>query len=166
MLIDSEALSFARRLARIKAAQLKRRLARAEREDLEQELLVEIIAGWKRYDPARGRAEPFIERLVARRAWQLLRERRFRTRTFRFDDSGVQEPAALPQDLDAIGARHDIGAVVASMEPLLRTACALLDHQSVSTAARAMSIPRSTLDSWLVKVRATFTGAGLNHYRR
>lgn len=166
MLIDSEALSFARRLAHIKAAQLKRRLVRTEREDLEQELLLEVIDGWKRYDPARGRTEPFIERLVARRAWQLLRDRRLRSRTFRFDDSRVQEAAAPRRELDAIDARIDIRDVVESLDPLFRTACANLDHQSVSTAARAMGIPRSTLDSWLAKVRATFTGAGLNPHLR
>lgn len=163
--IDPATLTFARKLARIKARQLRRLLPGQSIEDLEQELLLEVLAGWGRYDPERGRAEPFIERLVQQKAWKLLRDRRQtaerRQRVFQLGDHDQPDPA---DEVESACLRHDVGMAVAALPPRLRDACEQLRRESVSTVARAQGVPRSTLDSSLRKVRAAFAHAGLAQY--
>lgn len=164
--IDTLSLKFAQRLARIKARQLRPLLPRESTDDLEQELLLEVIAGWVRYDPALGNPEPFIERLVKQRAWKILRDRRFgagRGGEQAFHLAEHDRPGAI-SETESASMKDDIDAAVRKLPPHLREVCDQLRHETVSAVARARGTPRSTLDSSLGKVRGAFKEAALDEY--
>ena len=67
--IDPATLTFAQSLVRIKARQLAKIIpspAVNNRKDLEQDLLLEVVVRWSRFNPSRGSAEAFVERVVER----------------------------------------------------------------------------------------------------
>lgn len=155
MPLDPSIVPFAVRLARIKSRQLARVLPGSDALDLQQDLLLEVIAGWSRFDARRGRAEAFVEHLVAQRCWKLRRRRDY-IATHRQAELWELDRTPMPDG----GVRCDrekeeaIRGAVARMPIQYRDVChALCDTDTVSNAARRLAIPRSTVDSIITKVR-------------
>ena len=162
-MIDPTTLQFARRLARIKARQLGRLIRTCSREDLEQELLLEVVIGWERFDPARGKPAAFVEHLIQQKAWKLRRAEGSQRPTRSFDADHHDKPA-VDDDFRHIALRIDVDVAVTNLPPDLRKACDQLRRDSVSSVARSRGVPRSTLDSSLKRVRETFRRADLDQY--
>lgn len=161
MSIDPTILSFALRLARIKSRQLARVLPGADALDLQQDLLLAVVDGWQRFDAERGRAEAFVEHLMAQCCWKLRRCRFYVSRPGTWTQE-VLERTPL-RDSGASINREKVQAVrmaVARMPHQYVDACRVLcDSETVSRAARRLDIPRSTLDSLIVKVRHSLAAA-------
>lgn len=155
MPLDPSIVPFAIRLSRIKSRQLARVIPGADVLDLQQELLLEVIGGWSRFDARRGRAEAFIEHLMAQRCWKLRRHRdhiasRTQSDLWKLDQTPVPDQCRRCDSEKEEAVR----AAVARMPTQYRDVChALCDTATVSSAARRLSIPRSTVDSIIIKVR-------------
>ncbi|HYD02459.1 MAG TPA: sigma factor [Phycisphaerales bacterium] len=165
--IDPASLAFAQRLARIKARQLRPLLPRESVDDVEQELLLEVITAWERYDPAKGHPEPFIERVVQQRAWKVLRDPRYGGGGRKAEQAfqlGEHDRPATSDDTEGACLVEDVNAAVRKLPAPMQEVCEQLRHERVSAVARAEGVPRSTLDYWLGKVRAAFTDAALDQY--
>lgn len=163
MPIDPTTLQFARKLARIKARQLGRLIRSCSREDLEQELLLEVVIGWERFDPARGKPAAFVEHLIQQKAWKLRRAAGSERRTRSFDTNNHDQPAG-DDPIRHVALRIDVDVAVSNLPADLRKACDELRRESVSGVARNRGVPRSTLDSSLKRVRETFRRADLDQY--
>ncbi|MCC6425615.1 MAG: hypothetical protein IT435_02220 [Phycisphaerales bacterium] len=155
MPLDPSIVCFARHLARVKSLQLARVLPGSDALDLEQDLLLEVFSGWSRFDVRRGRAEAFVEHLVAQRCWKLRRCPKYRVSQGASSCSTTDD--ATPRASDAVcetERREAVRTAIARMPAQYRDACqALCDTDTVSDAARRLAIPRSTLDSIIAKVR-------------
>ena len=160
----------------------------ADREDLEQELTLEVLRQLPRFDPERGRRESFLARVVESRARTLLRRRRAPCRDWRrrasLDDlvkDGEGRRVELWRTLaeDACRARRgltdddaesrfdlriDVAAAVASLPRELRVLCAGLARGSVNGVARSTGSPRRTVRGQIDRIRLHFERCGLGEY--
>lgn len=163
--IDPATLSFARTLVRIKARQITRsvRHAAESRSDLEQELMLEVLLRWPKYDPARASREAFVEQVVRSRVCTLIRAARRRRVGLPLTAAALQRPD--PRDpIRCVDVRLDVQLVVDGLRPRLREACDHLRRESQSDAARAMGANRSSMMRSLAQTRRVFTDAGLDSY--
>ena len=71
----------------------------------------------------------------------------------------LSRPAAELRDLSI-----DLGRVIASLPPELRTLCQRLQTESVTEISRDTGIPRGTIYESIKKLRAIFEDAGLRDY--
>ncbi len=167
MPIDPATLKFARTLARIKVRQSGRLILRADREDVEQELLLEVVVRWTRFDPLKATAEAFVERVVRDKLRNILRDRKRAKRDWRREqalDPKAHDRPDRANGLRQVELRVDVQAVVADLPPTLREACDQLQRESLSAVARGIGSPRSTLDSALGKAREAFRRGDLDQY--
>ncbi len=179
----------ARRIIRRKARQFVTRigLARQEQEDLEQELTRRLLMSLPAFDPGQGHWNVFVTTVVERSAEKLLRRHRAEKRDCRRVcslDALVEaddDPAGLgdtvrpreqvarrangsrdPQELAALAL--DVAEVLARLPAPLREVAELLMTLSVSEAARALGVPRTTLVRWVERLRQCFEDAGMRNY--
>lgn len=167
MPIDPATLKFARTLSRIKVRQSGLLIRRADREDVEQELLLEVVVRWHRFDPLKATAEAFVERIVRDKLRNILRDRRRAKRDWRREQALDPQAHDRPDTTDELRRaelRVDVQAVAGSLPPSLRDACDQLRRESISAVARGIGTPRSTLDSALRRAREAFQRGDLDQY--
>jgi RNA polymerase sigma-70 factor (ECF subfamily) len=134
--------------------------ARAEAEDVSQEVFLRVYRSLERFDP-RLPLGPWVRKIAGNAALNHLRHRRIEQRlaarpTAPEEIEAVADPAAGPQERLESGDRA---------ERLARALEALPDHQRLAftlkyveglTAeeiARAMDAPRNTVKTWLLRAR-------------
>jgi RNA polymerase sigma-70 factor (ECF subfamily) len=167
MPIDPATLKFARVLSRIKVRRAGRLIRRADRDDVEQELLLEVVVRWHRFDPRKATAEAFVERVVRDKFRNILRDRQRAKRDWRREqplEVTVHDRPESSDELRRCELRIDVHAVTGGLPPQLRVACDQLRRESVSAVARGIGKPRSTLESALRRARASFQRCDLDHY--
>jgi RNA polymerase sigma-70 factor, ECF subfamily len=153
----------------------------SDREDLEQEIALDLLVRLKRFDPVRASFRTFVVRVVDHKVANLLEDRCAGKRDWRRngeslhdlvdDEDGdrVERWQTLPETAGDDGQggsdlRLDLEAALRTLPPALREACEWLRNQSFTEASRATGIPRSTLQDRMKKVRAQFERAGLDAY--
>ncbi len=187
---DSPLDAYAVRLARKKVARLvgSYGLTGADRTDLEQELLLEILRRLPRFDPARGKCESFVGRVVEHAAISIVAQRKAACRDWRrnagsLDDlvrdaDGRRVPVWRTLDAQTVRAhrgadddgdaradlRIDLAAAVATLPPDLQATCAHLACGSVRGGVRASGMPRRTMRARVARIRARFEALGLTDY--
>lgn len=179
------------RLITFKAKQLTTHpgFSDADREDLEQELLLDLLRRQPKYDPARAQNNTFVARVVEHRTATLIEERKAGLRDHRLqafslndhieDEDGVRCERAETFDQDDYLLRTgrqarsseelrdlgiDVRTVVDGLPNEMRSLCRRLMHDSVTDVSRDTGVPRSTLYGIIGKVRAAFKDAGLEDY--
>lgn len=164
MTIDPITLQFACKLVRCKARQIARP---SDREDVEQELLLEIVVRWPCFDPRKANREAFVEQIVRNKICKMLRDRRRLKRDTRREvpfDARVHAVAQSDAAIESLCLRIDVGSVLPNMPQHLRDACDELRRESLAAAARRIGMPWSTLAHHLDQVRAAFRRAELDQY--
>ena len=147
---------FAARAIRYKARQLAGRhgFSRSEREDIEQELRLDLLRRLSKFNPAIAPWNVFVRTLVERQTATLVAQRR--TRIWTTDDAVLLiESRAVP--LDTV---LDTKTVLAQLPRRARALCERLKQHTVAEVARQLSIPRSTLRGDIARVREQFQRAG------
>jgi RNA polymerase sigma-70 factor (ECF subfamily) len=163
---------------------------RSDREDIEQELRLQVLQATPQFDPQVGDWTAFLKTVIERAAaklWQhSLAEMRHPDRSeslqqlVRGEDGFLTEKAnTLLEDAHtrrlgttARSSQHhfemtqDVAAVLASLPDELRDLCERLQHQSVGEIARETGMPRTTLRDAIKRLRAVFEQAGLHEYLR
>ncbi len=182
---------YAVRLIRHKAGQLARRsdFSGSDRQDIEQELVLDLLRRLPDYRPDRAQRSTFIARVIEHKVATLLEARgrekrggRVRSRSLSDkvrDDEGEaieladtireqdyfrrtgQQP---PRGADQCDLCMDVQTVLARLSPGRRRLCALLQTMSVAAASRELGIPRGTLYEDIRKLRAIFEDAGLRRF--
>ncbi|MEA5087808.1 RNA polymerase subunit sigma-24 [Solidesulfovibrio sp.] len=161
----------------------------ADREDVEQELLLDLLRRQPKYDPERAQNNTFVARVIEHRAATLIEERTAGLRDYRLqafslndqiedEDGGCCErsetfdqddyllrtgrQARSSEELRDLGI--DVRTVVDGLPDEMRSVCRRLMHDSVTDVSRDTGVPRSTLYGIIGKVRAAFKDAGLEDY--
>jgi RNA polymerase sigma factor (sigma-70 family) len=173
--------AFALRLIRRKV----RRLARcpgftaADRDDLEQELMLKVWEARNRYDSRRSHPHAFVATVVERAAATLVRDRKAVKRgnhlvhcSFGTDavcDSGQEHLAVADGDIASTPSRetqidlaHDVAELISRLPRELREVAELLSSRSKRGIARQLGISRSALDRRLEQLRAHFVAGGVD----
>lgn len=156
---------FAWGIIRRKACQMVGRagLTRDDHDDLVQELAFRLWKSSLRFDPAQAHWKSFVTAVVERNVTKILRDRVAAKR-----DAGPREPldpetgpVEESADLARTELALDVAAVLAGVPTDLRDLADRLMTQSLSEAARALGVPRSSLQRRVGRLRRCFEDAGL-----
>ncbi|MCE9635857.1 MAG: hypothetical protein K8T90_09145 [Planctomycetes bacterium] len=159
-----------------------------DREDLEQEALVQLVRRIRQFDAARGEREGFVATVAQQAVSRVVEHRCAARRSWRRNTSLDAEVSAADGTTAAIadavadddharrtrGARLnqterddlrlDVQAVLDRLPSGLRAVCELLMKVGPTEAAEALALPRGTLHDRTRRIRAHFREAGLHRY--
>jgi len=182
---------YAVKLIRHKARQLVGRagLVAADRDDLEQDMVMDLLHRLPRFDPSKAKRETFIARIVEHRVATIIETQKAGLRDYRRNAGSLDErradegggtsdtPPVLDQDsyrretLDAArqdedlrDLRRDMARVLEELPPDLRELCRRLLTSTVSEVSRETGVPRGTIYESVQKLRGRFERAGLAAY--
>jgi RNA polymerase sigma-70 factor, ECF subfamily len=170
--IDSRAVQFvryhARRLAR------RRAMPGMELEDYEQDLITDLIARERRFDPARAAYPTFADRVIRHRVSTLiyvgLRRRRIEDQGSRAAAAGpgLETEAEASDDWtdDWCSLSLDLERFLEHLPERLRRCCAWLLADNRRTAAAALGLHRSSLYEAAHDLKRHAIEAGLHDYLR
>jgi RNA polymerase sigma-70 factor (ECF subfamily) len=189
--LDAAFGPYAARQIRFKAHQLVGRygFTHDDREDLEQELAMDLLRRLPKYDRERASHNTFVARVVDHAVATIIERQKTLRRGHRvpkvsldapqYDGEGNETPRSevldaafylrqtvrsdfrSPEDQDRAISLVD---AVRSLPPDLEELCSLCSEYTVSDISRLIGIPRSTLYARLSKIRILFERAGLRHY--
>lgn len=188
--------AYAVRLIKHKARQLVGRpgFVEADRHDLEQELVLDLLRRLPRFDPAIAKRETFIARIVTHHIATIIESQTAGNRDYRQhagslderreedDGSTADGPPVLDEkeyvretlasarrDEDLHALRLDLKKVLSDLLPGdgsvdLRDLCVRLQTSSVTDVSRETGVPRGTVYEAIQKLRTRFDRAGLAAY--
>jgi RNA polymerase sigma-70 factor (ECF subfamily) len=171
-----------RAFIRSKARQLARRpgLSRSDREDIEQDLILNLLKQLPSFDAQRGDRHAFVKTVIERAAARMAVNRKAAKRDplretslhdLVPDEAGgdVELGQTLVEDAhdrrfgttrrsnhEQAELRHDVATVLDRLPPDLRVIAERLQHESKAEAARALGIPRTTLNDACRRIRRYF----------
>ena len=178
-------------LIKYKARRLKGQagFTTSDRDDLEQELILDLLRRRPKYNPKRAQFNTFIARVVEHRVASLIEARKAGTRDYRrcpyslndrFEDEegrSVERVDAFDQEdyLLRTGAQSkpadelsalaiDVAAVLERLPPELRDLCQRLATETVTEISRDAGVPRATIYESIKELREIFEDAGLRDY--
>jgi len=182
---------YAVKLIRHKARQLVGRagLVAADRGDLEQDMVMDLLGRLPRFDPSKAKRETFIARIVEHRVATIIETQKAGLRDYRCNAGSLDERRAdngegtgdTPPVLDQDSYRHetlqaarhdeefrdlrrDMARVVEELPSDLRELCRRLLTSTVSEVSRETGVPRGTIYESVQKLRDRFEKAGLAAY--
>ena len=123
-----------------------------DRADLEQELVLRLLERQHRFAAARGTWPAFVRRVVENAGTNVLRFRGRYKRT-----AGPTEPLTekvpAPDHAASRARAADLSAALAALPPELRAVAELMAAHTVTAAARALGVSRSTVYARLQQIR-------------
>ena len=180
---------YAVRIIKHKARQLIGRygLTIFDREDLEQELMIDLLQRMRHYNPAKAKKSTFMARIVERHIATLLEARHARCRDWRMcrmslntphendrgdtremidrvDSEGTLRPCQPDtRESEINNLRMDVQRVLDTLPEDLRDLCERLRESNMAEIARETGVPRTTLYDKLTRIREAFRKAKLDH---
>ena len=176
------------RLIHIKVNQLigKYGFNEADRDDLEQDLSIDLIQRMQHYDTSKSKTTTFAARVVKHRIATLVESRKAQCRDWRLKTS-LNSPIELDGDecevLDLVSSegtvkRHsqeplefqntdlrlDLTDAIQKLSPELQDLCLLLKTHTISEIVKQTGIPRSTIYCRLRDIREVFEKIGFDDY--
>lgn len=182
---------YAVQLIKYKARQLVGRVGftESDREDLEQEMVLDLLRRLPKFDPKRAGRNTFIARIVEHKVATIIEAQKAGMRDYRLcscslndrleDEEGrsIERMETIDQEdyLRRTGKlsrpmselRHlsiDLRSAVQTLPPELRELCKRLQTESVTEISRDTGIPRGTIYESIKKLRAIFEDADLKDY--
>lgn len=162
----------------------------SDREDLEQQIALEVIRRRPGYDPTKAQEKTFLARLVKHAVADIIAARKASNRDYRREGGSLDQwvkgsagewarrgetiteeaagrrtgqPGALPEELRDLAI--EMAKVAAALPPRLREIYELLKtHGSVGEVARVAGMHRSSVYDALGQIRQRFEEAGLDGY--
>lgn len=133
----------------------------ADREDVAQELRLEILRRLKWFDPNRGVWPAFATMVARSQEGRLRRELLQRHRPV----GAGEQVTAPPEDREALDLRLDVEAATSQLPGELAKLTKLVQADFVATVARRLGIPRRTLRDKLAKLKGHVACRKLSDYR-
>jgi len=182
---------YAVQLIKYKARQLVGRVGftESDREDLEQEMVLDLLRRLPKFDPKRAGRNTFIARIVEHKVATIIEAQKAGMRDYRLcscslndrleDEEGrsIERMETIDQEdyLRRTGKLSrpmselrnlsiDLRSAVQALPPELRELCKRLQTKSVTEISRDTGIPRGTIYESIKKLRAIFEDAGLKDY--
>lgn len=182
---------YAVQLIKYKARQLVGRVGftESDREDLEQEMVLDLLRRLPKFDPKRAGRNTFIARIVEHKVATIIEAQKAGMRDYRLcscslndrleDEEGrsIERMETIDQEdyLRRTGKLShpmselrnlsiDLRSAVQTLPPELRELCKRLQTESVTEISRDTGIPRGTIYESIKKLRAVFEDAGLKDY--
>jgi RNA polymerase sigma-70 factor (ECF subfamily) len=179
---------YAVRIIKHKARQLIGRygLTIFDREDLEQELMIDLLQRMRHFNPAKAKKSTFMARIVERHIATLLEARHARCRDWRMcrvslntphvndrgdtremidrvDSEGTLRPCQPDtREGEINNLRMDVARVLDTLPEDLRDLCERLRESNMAEIARETGVARTTLYDKLTRIRTAFRQAGLD----
>ncbi len=149
-----------------------------DREDLQQELALNLLSALNGYDAERAKRSTFIKDCIENRIFNLVRDRRRIRRDPRRvnrigdgeddDASSVSASTLIDQkaasEQDCADLRMDLTAVIAALTPRQQQMCALLPDISPYAVSRQLGVSKQSVYRDVERIRAAFAAAGLADY--
>ena len=161
----------------------------SDREDIEQELILDLLRRLPKYNPKRAQLNTFIARVVEHRLASLIEAQKAGIRDYRrcrcslnerFEDAdgrSVERVDTFDQEdyLLRTGAQSrpseelnrlaiDVATVLETLPPELRELCRRLKAETVTEISRDTGVPRGTIYESIKKLREIFKDVGLRNY--
>jgi len=182
---------FAIRLVRRKARKLVRhvRFNPADREDIEQDLLLALLKRLRKFNPSIAHYNAFATTVVERCVATMIEHRAAERRAPRqnngslhvaVDDGKGNCVELLATIVDGQQKRHgaqrsrrveessdlanDVADGIADLPPRLREICEQLKHDTPAEVARNLRVGRATIYERISRIRVRFEKAGLHEY--
>lgn len=182
---------YAVRLIKHKARQLVGRagFVEADRHDLEQEMVVDLLRRLPRFDPTLAKRETFITRIVEHHVATIIESQKAGIRDYRQNAGSLDErrtdadgktsegPPVLDQDEyvretiasarrdeERHAVRMDVRRVMQELPLDLRALCERLQTSTVTDISNETGVPRGTVYEGVRKLRTRFERAGLAAY--
>ena len=158
-------------------------------EDIQQDLALDLWERLPKFDPAKATCNTFVTRVVDRKVAKLIRRRNSEMRDPRREDFSLNEciddgeggtiergqiiaadeadrrlGRQARSDQETVELALDVEGALKQLPDNLRRLCELLKTGTISDAARAMGVPRTTLNDWVKKIGKFFEAAGLRDY--
>lgn len=156
-----------------------------DKEDIEQELILDLLLRAPKFDPARGNRQAFIGRVLDNKVADLVAanvaaKRDRRREVFSLDEPVVTDgegeiprqeildPGRIDEDARS-GMRDadlwiDLGRRIYSIRPDLAALCLQLSEKRIAEVSREMGIPRATLYGRIAELRRILSIRGLRDY--
>ncbi len=182
---------YAVQLIKYKARQLVGRVGftESDREDLEQEMVLDLLRRLPKFDPKRAGRNTFIARIVEHKVATIIEAQKAGMRDYRLcscslndrleDEEGrsiermeiidqedyLRRTGKLSRPMSELrNLSIDLRSAVQTLPPELRELCKRLQTESVTEISRDTGIPRGTIYESIKKLRAIFEDAGLKDY--
>ncbi len=182
---------YAVQIIKFKARQLVGRvgLTESDREDLEQEMILDLLQRLPKYNPDRAQRNTFIARVVEHKIATIIEARKAGLRDYRLcncslnerledgEGGSVERMETIDQEdylrLTAGLSRStaelrdlsiDVRQAIEKLPPELRELCRRLGVDTITELSRDTGVPRGTIYESLKKLRAILEVAGLKDY--
>jgi len=182
---------YAVQIIKFKAKQLVGRvgLTDSDREDLEQEMILDLLQRLPKYNPDRAQRNTFIARVVEHKIATIIEARKAGLRDYRLcncslnerledgEGGSVERMETIDQEdylrLTAGLSRStaelrdlsiDVRQAIEKLPPELRELCRRLGVDTITELSRDTGVPRGTIYESLKKLRAILEVAGLKDY--
>lgn len=170
---------FTKRAIRKKARQLVGHagLRKQDREDIEQELMLELLQSWPSFDPQKAHRNVFVTTVIERTAAQILRDRRAQKRDFTRSCSLEDLVEQEENSERCIAERErewcrqneqsdlaiDLNEILAKLPDELRDVAYLLKKShSVTQVARELGVSSSTVKRRMLELRERLEEYGIS----
>lgn len=163
----------------------------ADREDLEQELIYDLLCHLPKFDPGRATRNTFINRVVEYKVVTIIKaqkagKRDYQLLAYSLNECKEDENGNQVEHIDNVNqneyfikmgkASHpleelcelsiDIKKVIGDLPPNFRTLCQLLQEKTVSEISRNMGVSRITVYKLIKKLRNMLEDKGIQKFFR
>lgn len=151
-------------------------LSAEDQEDLRNDMVVELLSAFKRFDPNKSKRETFINRVLDRFALYVTRQRCTQQRRasdtpMGFDDvctnfqPTVNDPRrGVRNEQHLRELRLDLSEVIAALPGDLQQVCEILTRKSGRAAAKDLGISKSSLYRAIAEIREHFISQGYSGF--
>ena len=137
----------------------------SDQADIEQEMLFKLARCQVAYDPERARPSTFIKTVSERKAINLLRDQQSRGRSnVRLVNLDSAHGGGIPTNHPLPDLQLDLQEKLRLLSPDDQHLCHCLMHLTFSQAARALGVPRSTLQGMANRLGQRLIDVGMGDY--
>jgi RNA polymerase sigma-70 factor, ECF subfamily len=161
----------------------------SDRDDIEQELAIDVLRRLPRYNPERAQLATFIVRIIDNKIASIIEARKSRFYDFRLhayslnehtqDTEGwiIERGDEIDEDdylqrtgwrchhaHDLMNLKADIARILPTLPPELRDLCSRLQNQNVTDISAETGVPRYRIYAEIGRIREVFEQAGLRDY--
>lgn len=150
------------------------RLSDADRDDLRQDMMIELLKAAPRYRPERAKWATYVCRVLDIYFKQYCRQQSRRRTRGSFASFANHERRGrtivgigaddVRDEIDRLETRLTVETVLAGLPPKLRRFCQLLKEHSLAEVRRIMGIPHTSAYRMIDRLRRRFRDAGFENF--